>query len=228
MQSEFGLCADSQVQKYGLGIKELWQVPDAVFEAGPRPAHPAAGRSRTIRAAGSWMYHFGDNYVSIGFVTHLNYKNPFLSPFDEFQRFKTHPAVRKYLEGGKRIAYGAPRHQRGRLPERAQARLPPGGCQLGDSAGFLNLPRIKGSHNAVKSGIMAADVAFHALQEGRSGDVLPLDEAYAKSGIRKELHGVRNVKPSVEPLRHAPGLPRSAASTCGPPPCWAASASSAR
>ena len=193
VQARYGLCADSQVQKYGIGIKELWQVPDGAFEPG-LVQHTFGWPLKDDTGGGSWMYHFGDNYVSIGFVTHLNYKNPFLSPFDEFQRFKTHPAVSKYLQGGKRIAYGARAISEGGFQSVPKLAFP-GGCQLGDSAGFLNVPRIKGSHNAVKSGIMAADTAFHALQEGRGGDVLPLDEAYAKSGIRKELHGVRNVKP---------------------------------
>ena len=193
VQKQFGLCKDSQVQKYGIGIKELWQVPDGVFEPG-LVQHTFGWPLKNDTGGGSWMYHFGDNYVSIGFVTHLNYKNPFLSPFDEFQRFKTHPAVSKYLQGGKRIAYGARAISEGGFQSVPKLAFP-GGCQLGDSAGFLNLPRIKGSHNAIKSGIMAADVAFHALQEGRGGDVLAVDEAYKESSIRKELRGVRNVKP---------------------------------
>ena len=193
VQKQFGLCADSQVQKYGIGIKELWQVPDGVFEPG-LVQHTFGWPLKDDTGGGSWMYHFGDNYVSIGFVTHLNYKNPFLSPFDEFQRFKTHPAVSKYLQGGKRIAYGARAISEGGFQSVPKLAFP-GGCQLGDSAGFRNLPRINGSQNAVRSGIMAADTAFHALQEGRGGDVLPLDEAYKASGIYKELRGVRNVKP---------------------------------
>ena len=125
---------------------------------------------------------------------HLNYKNPWISPFDEFQRFKTHPAVSKFLEGGKRIAYGARAISEGGFQSVPKLAFP-GGAHLGDSAGFLNLPRIKGSHNAIRSGVMAADVAFHALQEGRTGHTLALDEAYQGSLIHRELRGVRNVKP---------------------------------
>ena len=165
---DYGLCADSDVQKYGIGIKELWQVPDDKFQKG-YVQHTFGWPLDDKTGGGSWMYHFGDNYVSIGFVLHLNYKNPFLSPFDEFQRFKTHPAVKPFLEGGKRIAYGARAISGGRLPKRAQIRLP-GRRDAGLlSAGFLNVPRIKGSHNALKSGMMAADVAFEALQAGRGG-----------------------------------------------------------
>ncbi len=193
VQKDYGLCADSDVQKYGIGIKELWQVPDANFRPG-YVQHTFGWPLDDKTGGGSWMYHFGDNYVSIGFVLHLNYKNPFLSPFDEFQRFKTHPKVKPFLEGGKRIAYGARAISEGGFQSVPRLAFP-GGVILGDSAGFLNVPRIKGSHNAILSGVMAADTAFEALQAGRGGDVVALDAAYAKSGIRKELHGVRNVKP---------------------------------
>ena len=193
VQARFDLCAEADVQKYGLGIKELWQVPADRFQPG-LVQHTFGWPLDDKTGGGSWMYHFGDNYVSVGYVVHLNYRNPHLSPFDEFQRFKTHPAVKPYLEGGKRIAYGARAISEGGFQSVPKLAFP-GGVMLGDSAGFLNVPRIKGSHNAMKSGVMAADCAFEALQAGRGGDVLALDAAYKASAIHKELRGVRNVKP---------------------------------
>ena len=143
------------------------------------------------------MYHFGDNYVSIGYVVHLNYKNPWISPFDEFQRFKHHPAVAPHLEGGKRISYGARAICEGGLQSIPKLSFP-GGALIGDSAGFVNVPRIKGSHNAIRSGVLVADCVAKALAEGRSGDELTeIGEAFARSDIRKELNLVRNAKPML-------------------------------
>jgi electron-transferring-flavoprotein dehydrogenase len=193
VQAKYDLCAESDVQKYGIGIKELWQVPPEKFKPG-FVQHTFGWPLKNDTGGGSWMYHFGDNYVSVGFVLHLNYKNPYISPFDEFQQFKTHPDVRTHLEGAKRIAYGARAISEGGFQSVPKLAFP-GGALLGDSAGFLNVPRIKGSHNAILSGVMTAEVAFKALQAGQGGDVLPLDEAYRESGIYKELKGVRNVKP---------------------------------
>jgi electron-transferring-flavoprotein dehydrogenase len=192
--AKYGLDSGSDVQKYGIGIKELWQVPDENFQPG-YVQHTLGWPLDDKTGGGSWMYHFGDNYVSIGFVVHLNYKNPYLSPFDEFQRFKQHPEVRPYLEGGKRIAYGARAICEGGL-QSVPRLVFPGGVLLGDSAGFVNVPRIKGSHNAIRSGLLAADAAFAALSAGRSGDVLEAYQAaYDKSEIKKELSLVRNAKP---------------------------------
>jgi electron-transferring-flavoprotein dehydrogenase len=133
--------------------------------------------------------------VALGFVVHLNYKNPWLSPFDEFQRLKHHPSIAKYLEGGKRIAYGARAITEGGW-QSVPTLVFPGGTLIGCSAGFVNLPRIKGSHNAMKSGMLAAEAAFAALQEGRSGDLLnAYPEAVKKSWIKRDLYRVRNVKP---------------------------------
>ena len=199
VQAKYGLCKDVDVQKYGLGIKELWQVPDAQFKPG-YVQHTLGWPLDDATGGGSWMYHFGDNYVSIGFVVHLNYKNPFLSPFDEFQRFKTHKAIRPFLEGGKRIAYGARAIVEGGVQSVPRLAFP-GGVLLGDSAGFVNVPRIKGSHNAVRSGILAADAAFEALQAGRGGDTLEeYQTAYDASEIKKELTLVRNAKPLLTRL----------------------------
>jgi electron-transferring-flavoprotein dehydrogenase len=190
----FNLDRGRDHQKYGIGIKELWQVAPEKHKAGlvqhsmgwPLPNHAGGG---------SWLYHFGDNLVSVGFVVHLNYQNPTLSPFDEFQRFKTHPMVRGVFEGAKRIGYGARAIMEGGW--QAVPRLTfPGGCLVGDTAGFVNVPRIKGTHNAVLSGMLCAEHLFPALQEGRANDeVSGYEEAWRSSEIGRDLYRVRNVKP---------------------------------
>ena len=194
LKAKFGLGVDADPEKYGIGIKELWQVPDEAFVPG-LVVHTLGWPLDPKTEGGSFMYHFGDNYVSVGYVVHLNYANPWISPFDEFQRWKHHPEAAKYLEGGKRIAYGARAISEGGLQSVPKLSFP-GGVLLGDSAGFVNLPRIKGSHNAMKSGMMAAEAAYHAIQAGRTGDELvEYETAYQKSWVRKELHTVRNFKP---------------------------------
>jgi len=204
LQAKYALCADRDPQKFGIGIKELWQVPDAAFESG-LTQHTFGWPLDNATGGGSFMYHFGDNYVAIGFVVHLNYKNPWLSPFDEFQRFKHHPEVAKHLEGGKRIAYGARAISEGGLQSIPKLYFP-GGVLLGDSAGLVNVPRIKGSHNAMKSGMLAAEAAFGAIQAGRAGDELKEYEyAFNTSWIRKELKLVRNAKPLLSRLGTAIG-----------------------
>ena len=141
------------------------------------------------------MYHFGDRYVAIGYVVHLNYKNPFLSPFDEFQRFKHHPAISEHLEGGTRVSYGARAITEGGFQSVPKLAFP-GGALIGCSAGFVNVPRIKGSHNAMKTGMLAADAAYDAVVAGRGGDTLvEYQTAYEKSWVYRELKGVRNAKP---------------------------------
>jgi electron-transferring-flavoprotein dehydrogenase len=194
LKAKFGLCDKSDPEKYGIGLKEIWQIPDACFTPG-LVVHTTGWPLDDKTGGGSFMYHFGDNYVALGFVVHLNYKNPWLSPFDEFQRWKHHPQVAKYLEGGRRIAYGARAISEGGLQSVPKLHFP-GGVLLGDSAGFVNLPRIKGSHNAMKSGMMAAEAAYAAIQAGRAGDELvEYETAYQASWVRKELHTVRNAKP---------------------------------
>ena len=205
LQARFSLNNGREPQKYGIGIKELWKVPDAAFQSG-LTQHTFGWPLDNQTGGGSFMYHFGDNYVAIGFVVHLNYKNPYLSPFDEFQRFKTHPAIRRYLEGGERVSYGARA-----ITEGGEQSLPqlyfPGGALLGCSAGMVNLPRIKGSHNAVKSGVLAAEAAFGAIQAGRSGDELvEYETAYKASSIARELHLVRNAKPLWSKFGTIPGI----------------------
>ena len=194
LKARFGLCDKSDPEKFGIGLKELWQVPDEVFKPG-LVQHTTGWPLDDKTGGGSFLYHFGDNYVAVGFVVHLNYRNPWLSPFDEFQRFKHHPEVAKHLEGGKRIAYGARAISEGGLQSIPRLYFP-GGVLLGDSAGLVNVPRIKGSHNAMKSGMLAAEAAFAAVQAGRSGDELKeYEDALNRSSIRKELHLVRNAKP---------------------------------
>jgi electron-transferring-flavoprotein dehydrogenase len=192
--ANFKLDAKSDPQKYGIGLKEIWQVPPEKHEPG-LAQHSTGWPLDNQTGGGSFMYHFGDNYVAIGFVVHLNYKNPYLSPFDEFQRFKQHPSVRSHLEGGRRIAYGARAITEGGYQSVPKLTFP-GGVLIGCSAGFVNVPRIKGSHNAMKTGMLAAEAAFGALKAGRGGDELvEYEAAYQKSWVAKELKTVRNAKP---------------------------------
>jgi electron-transferring-flavoprotein dehydrogenase len=199
LEAKFDLREGKSPQKYGIGIKELWQVPDANFRPG-LAQHTTGWPLDNNTGGGSFMYHFGENYVAIGYVVHLNYKNPWLSPFDEFQQFKHHPSVKPYLEGGKRIAYGARAITEGGWQSIPKLSFP-GGVLIGCSAGFVNVPRIKGSHNAMKSGMLAAEAAFAALGEGRQGDELTsYQTAFEGSWIAKELKVVRNAKPLLSKL----------------------------
>jgi electron-transferring-flavoprotein dehydrogenase len=199
LEAKFDLREGKSPQKYGIGIKELWQVPDANFRPG-LAQHTTGWPLDNNTGGGSFMYHFGENYVAIGYVVHLNYKNPWLSPFDEFQQFKHHPSVKPYLEGGKRIAYGARAITEGGWQSIPKLSFP-GGVLIGCSAGFVNVPRIKGSHNAMKSGMLAAEAAFAALGEGRQADELTsYQTAFEDSWIAKELKVVRNAKPLLSKL----------------------------
>jgi len=194
MVDRFGLNQGRDHQKYGLGIKELWQVKPENFQPG-LVRHSMGWPLPNNAGGGSWLYHFDDNLVSVGFVVHLNYKNPTLSPFDEFQRFKTHPMVRDVFEGAKRIGYGARAIMEGGWQSVPRLSFP-GGCLVGDSAGFVNVPRIKGSHNAILSGMLCADHVFDALQDGRANDeVASYEETWRASPIGHDLKRVRNVKP---------------------------------
>ncbi|HBH41000.1 MAG TPA: electron transfer flavoprotein-ubiquinone oxidoreductase [Rhizobiales bacterium] len=191
---KLGLDAESGPQKFGIGLKELWEVPAEKHRPG-LVQHTMGWPLDDKTGGGSFLYHFGERLVSVGFVVHLDYDNPYLDPFKEFQRAKTHPRVATHLEGGKRIAYGARALTEGGW--QAVPRLAfPGGALIGCAAGFMNVPRIKGSHNAMLSGMMAAEAVFSAIEAGRSGDVL---EAYPASvqasSMAKELKRVRNVKP---------------------------------
>ncbi|MCC6197797.1 MAG: electron transfer flavoprotein-ubiquinone oxidoreductase [Burkholderiales bacterium] len=184
-------------QKYGIGIKELWEVaPDKHHKGLVLHSQGWPLDSRT--GGGSFVYHFDERLVAAGFVVHLNYENPHLSPYDEFQRFKAHPAIRPTFEGGKRLGYGARAINEGGLQSVPKLAFP-GGALIGCSAGFVNLPRIKGSHNAMKTGMLGAEAAFAALGAGRSHDTLAdLDEAWRKSWVYQDLYKVRNVKPGLK------------------------------
>ncbi|WP_046866508.1 electron transfer flavoprotein-ubiquinone oxidoreductase [Microvirga massiliensis] len=192
--ARYDLAKSCDHQKWGIGIKELWEV---------RPEHHVPGLVRhsmgwplpNNAGGGSWLYHFGENLVSVGFVVHLNYENPTLSPFEEFQRFKTHPHIRGVFEGAKRIGYGARAIVEGGWQSVPRLSFP-GGCLVGDAAGFVNVPRIKGSHNAILSGILCADHLTAALAEGRAQDELAsYEEAWRSSEIGYDLKRVRNIKP---------------------------------
>ena len=191
---DFGLDTNSMPQKYGIGLKELWQVKPEKHEPG-LVQHTLGWPLEDRTGGGSFMYHYGENLVSVGFVVHLNYVNPYTSPFHEFQRLKTHPLIAALLEGGKRIGYGARAIVEGGWQSIPKLTFP-GGALIGCSAGFVNVPRIKGSHNAMLSGVAAAESAFEALQAGRSGDELLTYEERVRTGsIARDLKPVRNVKP---------------------------------
>jgi electron-transferring-flavoprotein dehydrogenase len=190
----FALNKNSDHQKYGIGIKELWQVQPDKFRKG-LVQHSMGWPLPNKAGGGSWLYHFDDNLVSVGFVVHLNYENPTLSPFDEFQRVKTHPMIRDTFEGGKRIGYGARAIMEGGW-QSVPKLVFPGGCLVGDSAGFVNVPRIKGSHNAILSGMLCAEHVAGAISEGRQHDeVTSYEESWRGSEIGYDLFRVRNVKP---------------------------------
>jgi electron-transferring-flavoprotein dehydrogenase len=192
--TRFGLDQDCEPQKFGIGLKELWQVAPEKHRPG-LVQHSFGWPLDNRTGGGSFLYHFDDNLVAVGFVVHLNYENPYLSPFEEFQRFKTHPLVRATFEGGKRLAYGARAITEGGYQSVPKLAFP-GGALIGCAAGFINLPRIKGSHNAVLSGMLAAEHVAEALSEGRSNDELnSYDEAWRESDIGTDLWKVRNAKP---------------------------------
>ncbi|MGB9142830.1 MAG: electron transfer flavoprotein-ubiquinone oxidoreductase [Aestuariivirga sp.] len=183
-----------ELQKFGLGMKELWEVKPENHKQG-QVTHTMGWPLGAKAGGGSFMYHLEDNLVSIGFVVHLNYQNPHLYPYMEFQRFKHHPLISQVLEGGRRVAYGARAITEGGYQSVPKLYFP-GGVLIGCAAGFVNVPRIKGSHNAMKTGMMAAEAAFAALNEGRAGDELASYEAaYKKSWVYQDLKRVKNVKP---------------------------------
>ena len=198
LMDKFDLRAGVDPQKFGIGLKELWQVDPAKFKKGLVAHSQGWPLSETRSHGGSFMYHFGDNLVSIGFVVHLEYEHPYLAPFDEFQRFKTHPDVAKYLQGGKRLAYGARAINEGGI-QSVPKLVFPGGALIGCSAGFVNVPRIKGSHNAIKSGMLAAEAAFEALAAGKTGgdELIAYPVKLKASWLWKDLDKVRNVKPAL-------------------------------
>ena len=191
---KFALDKDADPQSYGIGIKELWEVEPSKSKPG-LVVHTAGWPLESDTYGGSFLYHLGDNKVAVGLVVGLSYKNPYLSPFEEFQRYKLHPKIRETFEGGKRIAYGARALTAGGLNSLPKTVFP-GGALIGCDAGFLNASRIKGSHAAIKTGMLAAEAAVAALNENRSADVLvSYPTAFQNSWLYTELNQARNFKP---------------------------------
>jgi electron-transferring-flavoprotein dehydrogenase len=184
--AKYDLAKNCEPPKFGIGLKELWQVDPTKHKPG-LAQHSFGWPLDNKTGGGSFVYHYGDNLVSVGFVVHLNYENPYLSPFEEFQRFKTHPAIRDLFEGAKRLAYGSRAITEGGFQ---------GGALIGCAAGLVNVPRIKGTHNAISSGMLAAEHIVQALASGRANDELTgYEEAWRSSPVGKDLWPVRNVKP---------------------------------
>jgi electron-transferring-flavoprotein dehydrogenase len=201
LMKKFNLRDGVDPQKYGIGIKELWQIEPSKHKPG-LVMHSQGWPLDTKTGGGSFLYHLtnenNDPLVAVGFVIHLNYENPWLSPFDEFQRFKTHPNIKPIFEGGKRLAYGARAINEGGLQSVPKLTFP-GGALIGCSAGFVNLPRIKGTHNAMKTGMLAAESAFSALGADRKHDELhAYNDGWKKSWVFSDLYKVRNVKPGLK------------------------------
>jgi electron-transferring-flavoprotein dehydrogenase len=201
----FKLDEGKEPAKYGIGLKELWQIDPAKHKLG-LVQHSFGWPLDLKTGGGSFLYHLEDNTVAVGFVMHLNYKNPYLSPFEEFQRFKTHPAIRGTFEGGKRRGYGARAITEGGWQSVPKLSFP-GGALLGCSAGFVNVPRIKGSHNAMLSGMLAAEHVAAAIAAGRANDeLITYENAWRSSEIGKDLKRVRNVKPMWSKLGTVGGV----------------------
>jgi electron-transferring-flavoprotein dehydrogenase len=206
LMERFALREDRDPPTYGIGIKELWEVAPEKHQQG-LVIHTAGWPMDGKTYGGSFLYHLEDNQVAVGFVIGLDYRNPYLSPFDEFQRFKTHPAIRPTFEGGKRIAYGARALNEGGLQSLPKLTFP-GGVLIGCEAGTLNVPKIKGTHTAMKSGMLAAEAAFAELTPARSDegtdDPRPRAEligyalAFEESWVREELHRARNFRPGFK------------------------------
>jgi electron-transferring-flavoprotein dehydrogenase len=192
--AKYSLSEGREPQKFGIGLKELWQVAPEKHKPG-LVQHSFGWPLKSDTGGGSFLYHLDDNLVAVGFVVHLNYKNPYLSPFEEFQRFKTHPAVRGTFEGGKRLSYGARAITEGGWQSVPKLSFP-GGVLIGCSAGFVNVPRIKGSHNAILSGMLAAEHVAEAIAGGPAhDDLVSYEQAWRATEIGKDLKRVRNVKP---------------------------------
>lgn len=193
--ARYGLATNSDPQTYGIGLKEIWQLPPEKYRQG-LVLHTAGWPMDRGTWGGSFIYHLEDGQASVGYVVGLDYRNPHLSPFEEFQRFKTHPAIRPMLEGGKRVAYGSRALNEGGLQSLPELVFP-GGALIGCSAGFLNVPKIKGSHAAMKSGMLAAEATFAALRQGDAAAILAdYPSAFRGSWLYEELHKARNFRPA--------------------------------
>ncbi len=203
--AKYALDAGRDPQTWGIGIKEVWELAPGKHVPG-LVLHSAGWPLDNATYGGGFMYHFDDNLVSLGMVVGLGYSNPYLEPFQEFQRYKTHPAIGAFLEGGKRVAYGARAINASGLQSLPKLVFP-GGALVGCDAGFLNAPRIKGSHAAIKTGMLAADAAYDALVAGRQRDELAAyPSAFERSWLHDELHRARNFKPYLDRGLVAGGL----------------------
>jgi len=197
LMDKFNLREGVQPQTYGIGLKELWRIDPEKHRQG-LVVHTAGWPLKNDTYGGSFLYHLEDNQVAVGFVIGLDYTNPWLNPFQELQRFKTHPSIQPYFEGGKRLAYGARALNEGGLQSLPKMTFP-GGLLVGCEAGTLNMPKIKGSHTAMKSGMVAAESVFDALSADRQRDeVTAFTEAFEKSWVHDELKQARNVRPSFK------------------------------
>ena len=198
VKAKYDLEANCDPQKYGIGLKEVWTVPEDNFSEGLAQHTFGYPGDTANSSAGGFLYHFmdkGERYVSVGYVVHLNYKNPYIAPYEEFQRYKHHPDIAKYLQGGQRTAYGARAITSGGLQSIPKLAFP-GGALIGCSAGFVNLPRIKGTHNAMKTGMLGAQAAFNAISADRTGDELTAyEKAVEVSWVYDDLKPVKNMKP---------------------------------
>jgi electron-transferring-flavoprotein dehydrogenase len=209
--ARFGLRDGRDPQTFGIGVKELWEIPKENHRPG-LVEHSIGWPMDSQTYGGSWLYHWGENYVSYGFVVGLDYRNPWLNPFEEMQRLKTHPAVSRHFTGGRRVAYGARA-----LSEGGYQSLPrltfPGGCLVGDTAGFLNVPKIKGTHTAMKSGMLAAEAVAEALAAGRAPEPVAYVEKLRASWLWDELYRVRNIRPGFAKFGLWGGLINAAVDT---------------
>ena len=190
----YDLRKDADPQTYGIGIKELWEVDADKHRLG-HVSHSIGWPLNYQTYGGSFLYHLENNQVSVGFVVGLDYQNPYLSPFEEFQKFKHHPSVKPVLEGGRRIAYGARALNEGGFQSIPKLTFP-GGALIGDCAGFLNMPKIKGTHTAMKSGIVAAEAGFQHLVSNSTGELSGYSDELKKSWLWSELHRARNIRPA--------------------------------
>jgi electron-transferring-flavoprotein dehydrogenase len=207
----FNLRDGHDPQTYAIGIKELWEIPAANHKPG-LVEHTIGWPLDTGTYGGSFLYHFGNNLISYGFVIGLDYRNPWLSPFDEMQRFKTHPEIRKHFEGGRRISYGARALNEGGLQSIPRLTFP-GGALIGDAGGFVNVPKIKGTHTSMKSGMLAAETVSEALTAGGAQDLAPYESKLRESWVWQELSLVRNIRPSFAKFGLWGGLAYSALDT---------------
>ncbi len=211
VMAHFKLRDGRSPQTYAIGIKELWEIPAAQHNPG-LIEHTTGWPLDKKTYGGSWLYHFGENLVSYGFVVGLDYRNPYLSPFDEMQRFKTHPAMRKHFEGGRRVSYGARALSEGGFQSIPKLTFP-GGALVGDAAGFLNVPKIKGTHAAMKSGMLAAEAVAEALAGNRPAEPAAFEDKFRDSWLHDELRGARNIRPAFARFGLYGGIAYSAVDT---------------